>query len=162
MYYKRLIISYYLVLSSFYLCGQSLTYSYKWQFLGPDSTPPSTGSAGSWTATGMGWIESLYVYPDSQIMLAGSITNGIFLTSDGGEHWRQTLYLDPQVGVLDILVDGRKIYIATGATHFGEDFGLGLYRSRNKGKKWKPTRLEFLPENKTALWGESCLWMNTL
>ncbi|MBR9859641.1 hypothetical protein GYB22_02620 [bacterium] len=153
MLYKRLIGALLPCLILLQVSGQLSKSSYEWTHLGPFVTPETTIDSGRWCGVGMAWIESLYVSDDKERILAGHITNGLFLSEDGGEHWRQIFDLGLRIGVLDIAVDGKEIFIATGLTHYNDDFGLGVYCSRNKGRTWKPTGLTFKPQDKTPIWG---------
>jgi photosystem II stability/assembly factor-like uncharacterized protein len=73
---------------------------------------------------------------------------GVFKTSDGGEHWTRTLFVDERTGAIDLVQDPSRpdvLYAATWerartAANFLESGpGSGIWKSVNAGKTW--TRL---------------------
>lgn len=71
---------------------------------------------------------------------------GLFKTSDGGETWEKVLYINPDVGVIDVVLDPQRpstIYAAAyerrrRAWDFdGNGPGSAIYRSQNGGKNWE-------------------------
>jgi photosystem II stability/assembly factor-like uncharacterized protein len=74
---------------------------------------------------------------------------GLYKTSDGGETWEKVLYISPQVGVIDVVLDPQNpstIYAATyerlrRAWDFdGAGPGSAIHKSTDGGKSWN--RLE--------------------
>jgi photosystem II stability/assembly factor-like uncharacterized protein len=70
---------------------------------------------------------------------------GVYMSSDGGAHWQQTLAINPDTGVSDIAIDPQSPNILYAAAYqrrrtvFGYDGGgpgSGLYRSTDGGLHW--------------------------
>lgn len=72
-------------------------------------------------------------------------TRGVYKTTDGGKTWDRVLYIDPQTGCCDILVDPKNPNIVFAALYqrhrtswsfrSGGPQG-GIYRSTDAGKTW--------------------------
>ena len=71
---------------------------------------------------------------------------GIYKTSDGGQTWQKTLYVDPNTGACDLIINPNnpdELYAAAWsrerrAWNFVESgSGSGIYRSRDGGKSWQ-------------------------
>ncbi|MCH7474593.1 MAG: sialidase [Gemmatimonadetes bacterium] len=80
---------------------------------------------------------------------------GIFRTTDGGESWEQTLFIDENTGVFEIAMDpGNPRHLLAGAwplvIHtWGRESGGpggGVYRSRDAGATWEKIEGHGLPE----------------
>lgn len=82
---------------------------------------------------------------------------GLYRTRDGGISWQKVLYINPDVGVVDVAIepDGHVLYAATyqrrrhawGHLRGGPE--SGLYRSMDGGNTWEKLR-KGLPEGKTG------------
>lgn len=123
---------------------------YKWKQLGPIVTPPTNASVGKSTAVGMGWVQDLLVLENE--WYAGSISGGLYKTTNAGKRWKKTDTDTLQMGTLCLLSVGDTIYRGTGLTHYDEDLGVGLLYSVNKGKTWEHTSLKFDPLKRQPLW----------
>ncbi|MEL6867524.1 MAG: hypothetical protein AAFP19_24075 [Bacteroidota bacterium] len=71
---------------------------------------------------------------------------GVYKSTDGGDNWRQTLFVDENSGVIDMVIDPKNadvLYAASWhrerrAWNFVESGkGSGIYRSDNGGEKWQ-------------------------
>jgi photosystem II stability/assembly factor-like uncharacterized protein len=83
---------------------------------------------------------------------------GVFRSTDGGETWQKTLYLNDKTGAIDLVLDPAnpdRLYAALWqrdrkAWEFDEDGpGSGLYRSTDGGRSWQPLR-NGLPSGETV------------
>ncbi|MFY0643351.1 MAG: hypothetical protein JXR19_02685 [Bacteroidia bacterium] len=146
MLYKRLIAC---IAVGFNL-AVALGQTYDWTHLGPFVTPPSSVDSAYMSPTGMGWIESLHVSKDGEELYAGTITSGLFHSTDGGAHWEHLRMPGMEYGVLDLIVDKHGVFAATGLTHYEEDLGIGVLKYSSKG--WDSTGLKFDPSNKEVIW----------
>lgn len=153
MSFKRLYLSIVFALLWHFVFAQVL----EWKHLGPFTTPVSTASEGDWCATGMGWIESLYVSDDLQTLYAGTITSGLFKSEDGGKNWALIRQSDVQYGVLDIDVRGNHIFAALGLTHYDVKFGNGVIYSEDQGLHWSDERYPKNSFENTACWGVAAI-----
>ena len=149
MWFKRLYSTLLLVIVTCTLVAQSEN---KWTHLGPFTTPNSSVAVGQMSSTGMGWIESLWVSEDQQTIYAGSITSGLYKSIDGGKSWNISKFPSIQYGVFDILVNKKEVFVATGLTHYDEEFGIGLLKSNEQADQWDTTGLNFKLVDKTVLW----------
>ena len=71
---------------------------------------------------------------------------GIYKTSDGGKTWKQTLFVNDETGVIDVIVDASNFNIQyVSAWHKdrkawnfnGNGLGSGIYKSIDAGETWK-------------------------
>ncbi len=85
---------------------------------------------------------------------ADSSDRGVYRTTDGGAHWKRTLYVGPQSGISDLAAtrDGRTVFAGawqfrrkpwTFASGGPED---GLYKSNDGGATWKHLSGRGLPQ----------------
>jgi len=123
---------------------------YKWKQVGPISTPKTNGEVGRSTAVGIGWVEDLLITADG--WYAGSITGGLFKTTNKGEKWKKVDKDTLQYGTLCLLQVGDTIFRGTGLTHYDDKFGVGLMYSIDRGKNWEHTGLQFKPKDYKPLW----------
>lgn len=81
---------------------------------------------------------------------------GVFLTTDGGEHWRKTLFINNHTGAIDLTRDPanpQSIYATTWNAERTPWFqyppqqgrGSAIYHSGNGGKTWKKLGMKGLP-----------------
>lgn len=98
--------------------------------------------------------------PDKVLVAAlGSIYRpnhygGVYLTTDGGKHWKKVIYVNDRTGGIDLAVDpdnARIIYAATWEVwrkpwmlHSGGP-GSGIYKSTDGGKTWHQIKGHGLP-----------------
>ena len=80
---------------------------------------------------------------------------GIFRTTDGGETWEQTLFIDEDTGVFEIAMNpGNPRILLAGAwplviRTYGRESGGpngGIYRSTDSGATWEKIRGHGLPD----------------
>ncbi len=80
---------------------------------------------------------------------------GVFRTTDGGETWEQTLFIDENTGVFEIAMDpGNPRHLLAGTWSlvirtWGRESGGpngGIYRSRDAGATWEKIEGHGLPE----------------
>jgi photosystem II stability/assembly factor-like uncharacterized protein len=71
---------------------------------------------------------------------------GIYKTSDGGKTWKQTLFVNDETGVIDVVVDASNFDIQYASTWHkdrkawnfnGNGLGSGIYKSTDSGETWK-------------------------
>jgi photosystem II stability/assembly factor-like uncharacterized protein len=70
---------------------------------------------------------------------------GLYRTEDGGTSWKKVLYVDPDTGVVDVVLDadGRTLFAAAYQRRrrawgfVGGGPGSGLYRSQDGGDTWE-------------------------
>lgn len=137
-----------LITVSFY--GQIPAKRYRWKQLGPIVTPPSNTDVGKSTAVGLGWVQDVLITDND--WYAGSMTGGLYRSSNSGKKWKKVDDDTLQLGTLCLLNVGDTIFRGTGLTHYDEDFGVGLLYSVNRGRTWNPTGLQFSPLDKQPLW----------
>lgn len=81
---------------------------------------------------------------------------GVFLTTDGGQHWKKTLYVNDQTGAVDLARDPgnpQSIYATTWNMRRPPWFqyapldgpGSAIYHSSNGGETWQKLGMQGLP-----------------
>lgn len=90
-------------------------------------------------------------------VFSSSHSRGVYLTTDGGKHWRQVLYVNNQTGAVDLAWDPdhpRVVYAATWQMrmHPWLDYfqpqagpGSGIWKSVDGGLHWRRLRGHGLP-----------------
>ncbi len=86
---------------------------------------------------------------DNELLFAGSVTGGLYKSTNAGNNWTRVLSLDAlgktmAISAIDQTGDGA-IYIATGSVFEGQSqgnggsgaIGVGLYRSADLGETWE-------------------------
>lgn len=104
-----------------------------------------------WTSVGppnvSGRIVDLKFHPtDPKIVYAASASGGLWMSGDGGDHWRTTTDGLPSLAIGAVCLvpsDPNVILIATGeGLHWTYIvFGTGIWKSVDAGKTWNPTSL---------------------
>jgi photosystem II stability/assembly factor-like uncharacterized protein len=111
---------------------------------------PTSGilAGGSWQSTGLHeeHIRALAVsVTDPNVIYAGDMQRGIFVSLDAGEHWQQRtegLPLPLAVNALGIAADERHLYAAT---------DRGIFVSLDSGLHWLPANKGLPADSYTAL-----------
>jgi photosystem II stability/assembly factor-like uncharacterized protein len=142
-----IIVSLFFISQSF---AQIPAKKYKWKQLGPISTTVSLTDSGRWSAVGQGWIEDFII--DKSEWYAGSITGGLYKSTNNGKKWKKIDNDTVQLGTLCLIQVDDTIFRGTGLTHYNEDFGVGLLKSFDKGKTWNETGLKFSKNDRKPLW----------
>lgn len=97
----------------------------------------------------VGAIGTLYTENDDR---------GVFKTTDGGDTWNKTLFINSNTGVIDLIIDPKnpdRLWAAAWersrkAWDFQEDGpGSGVYFSSDGGNTWN-LRMEGIPQSKTT------------
>lgn len=108
-----------------------------WSEVGPIQLPyNNTGQM-----NGMGRLNSVAIHPtDSNFILCGGASGGIWKSTDGGMNWN--VYKDsmPTQGVSAIAFHPNfpdTIYMGTGDRDAGDAPGFGVWRSSDKGATWR-------------------------
>jgi photosystem II stability/assembly factor-like uncharacterized protein len=87
---------------------------------------------------------------------------GIYLTTDGGGHWKQTLYRDERSGAIDLVMDPNnpRILFATLWQAYRAPWGLysggpgsGLFKSTDGGETWTELEGHGLPTGELGKMG---------
>ena len=126
-----------------------------------DGIYKSTDGGKSWKNVGLektSHIGRIVIDPtDSKVVYVAALGNlysfneerGLYKTVDGGQTWEKVLYISPEVGVVDVVIDPKNpsnVYAASyerlrRAWDFdGAGPGSGIYKSSDAGENWK--RLE--------------------
>jgi len=117
-----------------------------WKNLGPfeQTTPMYSGES----PHGIGKVQCIAVKSKRRIYV-GSNTAGVFRTKNKGKKWTSILDYKHLIGVQDIEIHPRKsrtIFIATGSNTFNDkNYGIGVLKSKNGGRTWDTTGLNFTP-----------------
>ena len=78
-----------------------------------------------------------------------SEARGVFKTTDGGESWEKVLYVNPAVGVIDLVIDPKDPNTLFAASYErlrrawdfdGSGPGSGIYRTQDGGENWERLR----------------------
>lgn len=108
----------------------------------PGLSPANVG----WSALGPGniggRIRSIVIDPsDGQTMFAGAVGGGVWITTDGGSHWRPTNDLMGNLAVCSLVMDptdSAVMYAGTGEGFGNMDAirGAGIFTTPDGGKSW--------------------------
>ncbi len=112
-----------------------------WVFQGPDSTPGGY--------SGLGRINAIAFHPTNpNIVLAGSSGGGTWKTDDAGHTWAPLYGNLPTLGVSDIVFNHdnpNTIYVATGDADAGDNYSMGVVKTKDGGITWNNTGLLWTP-----------------
>ncbi|MGK0368723.1 MAG: photosystem II stability/assembly factor-like uncharacterized protein [Bacteroidia bacterium] len=128
--------------------------SYHWKHLGPQTIAESLCDSGRWTGVGQGWIEDIIIEDD--LWIAGTITGGLYRSTNNGKKWNKIDKDTLQFGTTSLLLAGDMIYRGTGLTHYDKDLGIGILKSKDKGKTWQETGLKFDKNERNPVWDIAC------
>ncbi len=104
-------------------------------------------------------------HPDTVIVAAmgnpwaDSAERGVYRTSNGGATWQRVLYIDPRVGIADLVMDPQNPQVLYAAayrfnrqpwTYSGGGSEDAIYKSIDQGQTWKRLAGHGLPEKPVA------------
>jgi len=123
-----------------------------------DGVYKSTDAGENWTHMGLKeshYVGKIVIDPqDSNVVYVAAVGHlwgknperGLFKTADGGRTWKKSLYINEEVGIVDIAIDpsdNNTLYAAAygrvrsrysiGSTKF---FGGGIYKTSDAGATW--------------------------
>jgi len=115
-------------------------------------TPKSTngnwtpmGPVGKPTNGGAGRVNFLRFDPTNPTtMYIGTPDGGLWKTTNGGTSWTTNTDELPMIGVSDIAIDPTNtqiMYLATGDSHGGDTYSIGVLKSTDGGTTWATTGL---------------------
>jgi len=130
--------------------------------LAPDA-PSATAAGSNWVSVGptqivdqgfnsifepsLGRINCIAVSPaDSNRLLAGAGSGGVWLSTDGGQNWSPRTDQLPVLGVSDIKFapsNPNIVYMTTGDANAFATPTIGVYKSNDGGATWDATGLIF-------------------
>ena len=126
--------------------------SIEWQFIGPDHTPFMINTN---NLSGNGRLNCIAFHPnDSNILYVGAPSGGLWMTTDGGQHWSPKSDYISSIGISDIVVsheDPNVIYIGTGDRDHYDTYSCGLLKSIDNGESWVQTVLSRDVSDKTTI-----------
>ncbi len=87
-----------------------------------------------------------------------NVERGVFLTTNGGRSWKKTLYVNPDLGAIDLTRDPSRPNLVYAALwnfrfpfygHYGvvNGPGAGIWRSENGGRTWQRLSDRGLPQH---------------
>jgi photosystem II stability/assembly factor-like uncharacterized protein len=123
----------------------------EWQPIGPFHSPTPLAQKGEWSPHGNGRFMCVNVHPDnSNELIIGHATSGIFKTTDGGKTWQQKLSFEYATGIFKIIRfrKDKNHLIACSGMDIGNSrqYGFGLFESFDNGETWSRNALQFNPE----------------
>jgi photosystem II stability/assembly factor-like uncharacterized protein len=96
---------------------------------------------GMWAATGgPGGGDAIALLVNGSNLFAGTSTNGVFRSTDGGETWRRASNGLPEGSSV------TELALAGGAIIAGSSYGFGIHRSTNNGDNWVASNTGLPPE----------------
>ena len=118
-------------------------------------------TAGQWRWHGIGLVsqtvQSVAVDPtNASIIYAGTATNGVYKTIDGGVSWTKTV-----TGLTNLSVTALAIDPVTPATLYAGTYGGGVFKSTNSGASWSNVAAGYLT-NALNLASSATLYAGTL
>ncbi len=117
--------------------------SIEWQFIGPGHTPfiLNTGNL-----SGNGRLNCIAFHPsDSNTLYVGAPSGGMWMTTDGGQHWTPKSDNISSIGISDIVVSHENpnvIYLATGDRDHYDTYSSGILKSTDNGETWNQTAIK--------------------
>ena len=90
-----------------------------------------------------GRIRGMVVKPDdSDTLLAGGVSGGIWKTVDGGQNWESKTDFLPNIAIGSMIVDPdnpNRVFAGTGEGFFNFDLarGAGIFKSEDFGNSWE-------------------------
>ncbi|MDA3781482.1 MAG: Ig-like domain-containing protein, partial [Bacteroidales bacterium] len=98
---------------------------------------------------GVGRINCIAFHPtNDSIFWIGAPAGGLWKTIDGGKSWEVLTDSNPVLGVSGIAIandfeTSNTIYIATGDRDAGDNYSIGVLKSRDGGATWDTTGLSY-------------------
>ncbi len=122
-----------------------------WKAFGPFGSPHALAELNAISPHGAGRFMCSNVHPkNSDEILIGHATSGIFKTTDGGKTWVQKLQLELATGIFKIIRFNQnpKHLMASSAMDIGnsKQYGYGIFESLDGGETWQRNSLQFHPE----------------
>lgn len=123
----------------------------QWKAFGPFGSPIPLAPVNAISPHGAGRFMCVNVHPkNSNEILIGHATSGLFKSNDGGKTWEQKLPFDFATGIFSIVRFrlNPKHLIACSAMDIGnsKQYGYGLFESFDAGETWQRNSLQFDPE----------------
>ena len=120
-----------------------------WQPVGPTQlTDPGSNTI---LEPSLGRVNCVAIDPaDSNRILAGAGSGGVWLSTDGGQNWSPRTDQLPVLGVSDIefaVSDHNIVYMTTGDANAFATPSIGVYKSTDGGATWNATALTFNPSD---------------
>jgi hypothetical protein len=116
-----------------------------WKTIGPEEMVKNLDENGNYTKQALGKMDRVWPY-NTEIIYAASDKGGLFKTEDGGNTWKSVpitinkqgggRYFPPVIGVRALLVHPNDPDIVYVSTCYGENQGLGTFKTDDGGENW--------------------------